>query len=68
MSMKPGHTISPAGTVDDFGAVRLQVLADLRNAIAVDQHVEDAVPAIGRVNDPPALQKPLHALPFQIKQ
>ena len=56
MSMKPGHTISPAGTIDDLGAVRLQVLADIRDAIAVDQHVEHAVPAIGRVDDPSALK------------
>ena len=43
MSMKPGQTIKPGRQVDDLGAVRVQVRADLRDAIAVDQHVEHAV-------------------------
>ena len=51
-----GTDDQPRRHVDDLGAVRLQVLADVGDAIAVDQDVEDAVPAIGRVDDPPALK------------
>ena len=45
-----------------LGAVGAQVLADVGNAIAVDQYVEHADTPIRRIDDVPALKKTLHAL------
>ena len=55
MSMKPGHTTKPAGHLDDRRAVGRQVAPDTGNAIAVDQHVEDAVEPVGGIDHPAAL-------------
>jgi hypothetical protein len=46
--------------VDDFSAVGLQVGSHFGNAIAVDQHVENAVAAVGRVNDATSLEQAFH--------
>ena len=48
-----------AGDLDDGRpGVDRQIAADPGDPIAVDQHVEHAVPAVRRIDDPPALQQP----------
>ena len=51
---------NPAGTSIDLRAVDRNVLSHARDAIAVDQHVEDPVTPVRGIDDPPALKQPLH--------
>ena len=63
MSIEPGAHDEPARNLDDRRAgVDRQIAADARDAVAVDQHVERAVAAVGRIDHAPALQQPFHRL------
>jgi hypothetical protein len=51
-----GHDDQPARYIDDFCAVNRQIASDARNPIAIDQQVEYAVTAVGRIDDATALE------------
>ena len=51
MSISPGQTTSPPASSTTRRAVDRQIASDARDAIAVDQDVEHAVAAVGRIDD-----------------
>ncbi len=59
---QPGHDDQPARHVDDRRAVHRQIAPDAGDAIAVNQQIEHAVTAVGRIDDPRASQHPLRHL------
>jgi hypothetical protein len=51
-----GHHDEATRHVDDSCAVYRQIAPDPRDAVAVDQHVEDSVTAVGGIDDATAFQ------------
>ena len=57
MSISPGHTTNPLGiSTTAVSASTGEIAADPQNPVVVDQHVEHAVTAVRRIDDPPALE------------
>jgi hypothetical protein len=57
---EPRRHDPPARDLEDVGAGDRQIPANPRNAAVLDSHVERTVPAVCRIDHPPAFQQQLH--------